>query len=168
MLGRVVGGAFLPAAPDHVAPGAGQDAYGVRVVFAAVAGSGVDGCGPGAGVPGVGGEVADGVAQLAVDRPPEPDGCVLAGLAGLAGATPASPASDAGSGNRARQSPISASSRAARTVAAPVRDRSGGRACRALRGCRLPRGVNWWPGSSRPSPHRLRSRATAVTAVSRT
>jgi translation initiation factor IF-2 len=39
--------------------------------LAAGAGSVVDGRGPRAGVPGVGGEVADGVAELAVDRPAE-------------------------------------------------------------------------------------------------
>ena len=82
VLGRVVGGAVLPAAPDHVEPGAGQDADGVGVVFAAGAGVVVDGRGPGAGVPGVAGEVADGVAELAVDRPPEADRDVLAGSAG--------------------------------------------------------------------------------------
>jgi len=50
VLGRVVGGAGLPAAPDDVDPGAGQDAHGVRVVFAAGAGVVVEGRGPGAGV----------------------------------------------------------------------------------------------------------------------
>ncbi len=82
MLGGVVGGAGLPAAPDDVDPGAGQDADGVRVVFAAGAGGAVDGRGPGAGVPGVAGEVADGVAELAADRPPEGVRDVGAGLAG--------------------------------------------------------------------------------------
>jgi hypothetical protein len=52
------------------------------MVFAAGAGVVVDGCGPGAGVPGVCGEVADGVAELAVDRPPEVVGGAGAGLAG--------------------------------------------------------------------------------------
>lgn len=32
MVGRVVGGAVLPAVPDGVEPGAGQDAHGVGVV----------------------------------------------------------------------------------------------------------------------------------------
>ena len=50
----------------------------MRVVLAAGAGIVVDGCGPGAGVPGVGGEIADGIPELAVDRPPEPDRDVLA------------------------------------------------------------------------------------------
>src|SRR5579862_1414924 len=71
VLGGVVGGVVLPAAPDDVDPGAGGDADGVRVVFAAVPGGGVDGGGPGAGVAGIGGEVADGVAEVAVDVPPE-------------------------------------------------------------------------------------------------
>jgi hypothetical protein len=80
--GGVVGGAVLPAAPDDIDPGAGGDADGVRVVFAAGPGVVVDGRGPGAGVPGVAGEVADGVAELAVDGPAEADRDVLAGPAG--------------------------------------------------------------------------------------
>ena len=82
MLGGVVGGAALPAAPDDVDPGAGEDARGLRVVLTAVPGLVVDGRGPGAGVPGAGGEVADGVAGLMVDRPPERAGGVAAGRAG--------------------------------------------------------------------------------------
>ena len=82
VLGGVVGGAVLPAAPDEVEPGAGEDAHGVRVVLTAVPGLVVDGRGPGAGVPGVGGEVADGVAELMADRPPERAGGVAAGPAG--------------------------------------------------------------------------------------
>jgi hypothetical protein len=35
VLGRVVGGAVLPHAPDHPQPGAPEDADGVRVVVAA-------------------------------------------------------------------------------------------------------------------------------------
>jgi hypothetical protein len=61
---RVVASAVLPAAPDDEHPVAGGDADGVRVVLAAVAGGGVDGGGPGAGVPGSVGEVADRVAEL--------------------------------------------------------------------------------------------------------
>src|SRR5438046_1197207 len=82
VLGGVVGGAVVPAAPDDVSPGSGEDAGGVRVVLAAGAGGVVEGGGPGAGVARVAGEVADGVAELAVDRPPEPGRGVLAGLAG--------------------------------------------------------------------------------------
>ena len=54
----------------------------MRVVLAAGAGSVVDGRGPGAGVPGAVSEVADGVAELAADRPPEGAGDMRAGLAG--------------------------------------------------------------------------------------
>src|SRR5260370_18242197 len=88
VLGGVVGGAFLPAAPDDQDPGAGQDAGGVRVVLAAVAGGLVDGRGPGAGVPGAGREVADGIAEPAVDRPPE---SMREGRPGLAVYRPAAP-----------------------------------------------------------------------------
>src|SRR5207302_1681314 len=82
VLGGIVGGAVVPAAPDDVAPGAGGDADGERVVLAAGAGIVVDGRGPRAGVPGVGGEVTQGVAELAVDRPPEAVGDAGAGPAG--------------------------------------------------------------------------------------
>jgi hypothetical protein len=84
----VVAGAVLPAAPDDQHPGAGGDADGVRVVLAAVAGGGVDGGGPGAGVPGSVGEVADRVAELAVDVPAE--------LVADVGARPAGDGRDAG------------------------------------------------------------------------
>src|SRR6266511_3414235 len=69
--GRVVGEVVLPAAPDDVCPGAGQDADGVGVVAAAGDGFGVEvGC-PGVGAAGVAGEVAQGVAQLFVGSPAE-------------------------------------------------------------------------------------------------
>jgi hypothetical protein len=42
VFGRVVGDAILPAAPDDVQPGAGEDPDGVGMVVAAVAGSGVE------------------------------------------------------------------------------------------------------------------------------
>ncbi len=58
----VVGGVVLPAVPDDVEPGAGQDAYGVLVGVVAGAGAVVEVRGPGVGVTGVVGEVADGVA----------------------------------------------------------------------------------------------------------
>jgi hypothetical protein len=38
VLGGVVGGDVLPAAPDDVDPGAGEDAHGVRVVLTAAQG----------------------------------------------------------------------------------------------------------------------------------
>src|SRR6266516_5422101 len=60
----VVGGVVLPAAPDDVQPGSGEDAHGVGVVVASAAGAVVDVGGPGAGMAGVAGEVGDGVAQL--------------------------------------------------------------------------------------------------------
>ena len=69
MFGRVVGDAVLPAAPDDVQPGAGEDADGVGVVVAAVAGTLVEVGGPGVGVVGVAGEVDDGAAQLFIDGP---------------------------------------------------------------------------------------------------
>ena len=52
------------------------------VVVAAGAGAAVEVGGPGVGVSGVAGEVGDGVAQLFVAGPAEPDGAQLAGLAG--------------------------------------------------------------------------------------
>ena len=72
----------MPAAPDHAEPGSGQDADRVGMVLAAGDGVVVDLRGPGVGSSGVAGEVADGVAELLVDRPAEADGLVLAGLAG--------------------------------------------------------------------------------------
>ena len=82
MFGGVVGDAVLPAAPDDVEPGAGEDADGVGVVVAAGAGSSVEVGGPGVGVVGVAGEVDDGAAELFVDGPAEGDDLDLAGLAG--------------------------------------------------------------------------------------
>src|SRR5215472_5748671 len=80
--GGVVGDAVLPAVPDDVQPGAGLDTDGVRVVVAAGDGVVVEPGGPGAGAAGVAGEVGDGVAELLVAGPAEPDGADLAGLAG--------------------------------------------------------------------------------------
>ena len=85
------------------------------VVVATVDGLLVHPGGPGAGTAVVAGEVADRIAQLLVTRPAKRDGAVAAGLAG-GGATPARHASAAAVGKRPRQLPISASSRAARTV----------------------------------------------------
>ena len=63
MLGEVVGGFVLTAVPDHVRPGARQDADEVRLVVAAAAGALVDTFGPRIGASAVAGEVADGVAK---------------------------------------------------------------------------------------------------------
>src|SRR6476469_8828876 len=81
----VVGGVVLPAVPDDVDPGAGQDAYGVGVVVAAGDGAVVEVGGPGVGPSGVTGEVGDGVAQLFGARPTESDAADLAGLSGRGG-----------------------------------------------------------------------------------
>src|SRR5215210_362115 len=78
----LVGGVGLPALPDHVQPGAGEDADGVGVVVASGSGLLVEGCSPGVGEPGVAGEVADRVAELFVGRPAKADGADLAGLSG--------------------------------------------------------------------------------------
>src|SRR6266516_4073856 len=73
VLGGVVGGVVLPAAPDDVRPGAGEDADSVGVVVAPGAGSPVEISGPGVGVAGVASEVAQRLAQLLVGAPPEGD-----------------------------------------------------------------------------------------------
>ena len=86
--GGVVGGVVLPAVPDDVEPGSGEDAYGVGVVVSAGAGLAVEVVGPGVRTAGVGGEVGDGVAQVFVARPPEsdrPHGARLAGRWGHTG-----------------------------------------------------------------------------------
>ena len=83
--GGVVGGVVLPAAPDDVGPGAGEDADGVGVVAAAGDGLVVEVGGPGAGAAGVCGEVAQGVAELLVGSPAEGDGFGLPGLPGGGG-----------------------------------------------------------------------------------
>src|ERR1022692_1452332 len=78
---RVARGVVVPA-PDDVRPGAGEDADGVRVVVSAGDGFAVEVGGPGVGVAGVAGEVAQGVAQLLVGSPAERDGLDLARLPG--------------------------------------------------------------------------------------
>src|SRR3954452_10020764 len=83
VVGGVVGDVVLPAAPDDVCPGAGEDAHGVGVVAAAGDGFVVEVRGPGVGAAGVAGEVAEGVAELFVGAPAERDGFDLAGLPGL-------------------------------------------------------------------------------------
>jgi hypothetical protein len=82
VFGGVVADAVLPAVPDDVQPGAGEDADGVGVVVTSVTGAVVQVGGPGVGQAGVGGEVGDGVAQLFVAGPAEPDDAALAGLSG--------------------------------------------------------------------------------------
>lgn len=72
----------MPAVPDDVEPGSGEDAYGVGVVVASVAGSSVEVGGPGVGVSAVAGEVGDCVAELFVAGPAEGDGAQFAGLSG--------------------------------------------------------------------------------------
>lgn len=59
MVGRVVGGAVLPAVPDGVEPGAGQDAHGVGVVVSSGDGAVVAVGGPEVGSAAVTGEVAE-------------------------------------------------------------------------------------------------------------
>ena len=54
----VVGGVVLPAVPDDVEPGAGQDAYGMLVVASAGSGLAVEVVGPGVSAAGVGGEAS--------------------------------------------------------------------------------------------------------------
>src|SRR2546430_7115747 len=81
MLGGVVGGAVLPAVPDHEEPGASQDANRMGVVFAAGDGAAVEIVGPGGGAAGAAGEVADGVAAAFVRLPRGGDGAVLGGPA---------------------------------------------------------------------------------------
>jgi len=65
VLGGVAGGAGLPAPSDDVDPGAGGDADGVRGGPCRERGRRRRWPRPRAGMPGVGGEVADGVAELA-------------------------------------------------------------------------------------------------------
>ncbi len=69
VVGGVVGLVVLPASPDDVQPGPGHDPHGVRVAVPAGAGPLVELCGPRVGKAGVGGEVADRVAELFVGRP---------------------------------------------------------------------------------------------------
>jgi hypothetical protein len=82
VFGGAVGDAVLPAAPDDVEPGAGQDADGVGMVVAAVAGSLVEVGGPGVVVMTVAGEVDQGAAELFVHGPAEGDDFDLARLPG--------------------------------------------------------------------------------------
>ena len=61
----------------------GQDAHGVRVVMVPGDRLVVLVRGPGVGVAGIAGEIGDGVAELFVAGPEEPDGPELAGLGGF-------------------------------------------------------------------------------------
>jgi hypothetical protein len=56
----VVRGVGLPALPDHIQPGAGEDADGVGMVVSPGSGLAVKVGGPRVGLPGAGSEVADG------------------------------------------------------------------------------------------------------------
>src|SRR5690606_25309388 len=75
-------GDVLPGVPDRIQPGAGEDPGGVWMVFAASDCLVIQPGRPWVGPTGVGGEVADRIAQLLVDRPAKADALVLAGLAG--------------------------------------------------------------------------------------
>src|SRR5262245_35951457 len=107
--GGVVGGAGLPAVPDDVQPGAGEGGDGVGVVFAAGDGVVIQPAGPGLAwrESPAKSQTASRSCLSAAQRKPTwvtlPDWRVE-------GATPARQISASGVGNRARQSPISASS----------------------------------------------------------
>jgi hypothetical protein len=62
MAAGIIGGVGLPAGPDDVDPGAGQDAYGVRMIVSAGAGAAVELGGPWVCPARPIGEVTDGVA----------------------------------------------------------------------------------------------------------
>jgi hypothetical protein len=141
--GRIVGSVVLPAAPDHLEPGPGQDADGVGVAMAAGSGLLVDVSCPRVVVAGVTGKVHDRSAELLVAGKAEHDLLVLADRR-VDGAAPARQVSDSASGNRARQSPISASSAEARTR--PDRGRAVKMAASA-----------WMPSRSTISPRARRS-----------
>jgi hypothetical protein len=74
----VVRGVGLPALPDHIQPGAGEDADGVGMVVSPGSGLAVKVGGPRVGLPGAGSEVADGVAELFVSGPAVADGADFA------------------------------------------------------------------------------------------
>ncbi len=85
MFGGVVGGSVLPAVPDDVEPGAGEDADRVGVVVAAGDRAAIEVSGTGVGVSAVAGEVGDRVAELFVCGPTESDVFDFIGLAGGGG-----------------------------------------------------------------------------------
>lgn len=76
--GGVVGDVVLPAAPDDLGPGSGEDAFGVGVALAVGAEAVVALPGPFVAVACVASEVAQGVAESGVATPPEGDGAVAA------------------------------------------------------------------------------------------
>ena len=96
VLGWVVGDAVVPAAPDDPDPRSGQDPDGVGVVAAAGDGVGVDLGRPGAGVAGVVGEGADGLAETLVAGPAEADRAVCLPDWRVTGAAPARQATASG------------------------------------------------------------------------
>jgi hypothetical protein len=114
VLGRVVGHAVLPDAPDHPDPGAGQDAHGVGVVAGALDRLGVDLGRPGEAWPESSAKsssaarsfLSQAQRNLTTRRLPE----VM-----VTGAAPPWAARASSVGKRARTSPSSASSAAART-----------------------------------------------------
>src|SRR5271167_2558382 len=81
MIGGVVGDCVLPAVPDDVEPGAGEDADGVGVVVSSGSGAVVEIGGPRVGASAVAGEVADCIAELFVCSPTESDVFDFSGLA---------------------------------------------------------------------------------------
>ena len=85
VLGRVVGLAVGPGAPEDARPGAGEDADGVGMVAASGAGAAVDVGGPGALVAGVVGQAGERGAQALVAGPAPADASGLAALIGDGG-----------------------------------------------------------------------------------
>ena len=85
MFGGVVGDSVLPAVPDDVEPGAGEDADRMGVVVSSGDGTVVEVGGPGVSVSAVAGEVGDSFAESFVCGPTESDVCDFAGLAGGGG-----------------------------------------------------------------------------------
>ena len=79
---RVVGHAVLPAAPDDVGPGPGEDAHGMGMALATLTGPAVEVGGPGVRPAAVLREVDERLAQLLVAGEAERHRPVLAGLAG--------------------------------------------------------------------------------------
>lgn len=76
---RVIGHVVLPAAPDDVCPGPGEDPLGVRMAFAAGPQLPVAVLGPDVAPPRVAGEVAQSFSKFLVGAPPEGNGPVFAG-----------------------------------------------------------------------------------------
>lgn len=79
VLGEVVRGVVLPAAPYDADPDVGENAHGVWLSFAARDGVAVDLCGPWADVSAVVGKVDEGVAEFPVGCPAEAQVAALAG-----------------------------------------------------------------------------------------